>query len=45
MVIWVPIGDETDRTRSPKEMDQVFDLLLKAGASPLPHNESEVQKL
>lgn len=45
MVIWVPIGEETDRTRSPKEMNRVFDLLIKAGASLLSDDEFEVQKV
>lgn len=45
MVIWVPIGEKTDRTRSPKEMNRVFDLLIEAGASQLSDDEFEVHKV
>jgi hypothetical protein len=32
MVIWVPAGEATDRTRSPMELDATADFLIAAGA-------------
>jgi hypothetical protein len=32
LVIWVPRGDESDRTRSPEELDATADFLVAAGA-------------
>jgi DUF2075 family protein len=35
MVIWVPPGDATDSTTSPKDMDLVADVLKASGALPI----------
>lgn len=35
MVIWVPLGDEEDRTRSTSEMDRLADYLVDCGARPI----------
>jgi hypothetical protein len=32
MVIWVPVGEATDRTRRPMELDATADFLIAAGA-------------
>jgi Schlafen group 3, DNA/RNA helicase domain len=34
-VIYVPVGDETDSTRNPKEFDGIFDVLLASGCRRL----------
>jgi hypothetical protein len=35
MVIWVPVGDDKDKSRSVKEMDDVYRLLVKAGCDEI----------
>ena len=35
MVIWVPIGDDQDKSRSITEMDNVYDRLIKAGCDEI----------
>ncbi|MCK1457099.1 DUF2075 domain-containing protein [Bradyrhizobium sp. 2] len=35
MVIWVPLGDEEDPTRSPFEMDRLADYLVDCGVQPI----------
>lgn len=35
MIVWVPLGSETDVTRSPKLLDSTYDYLVKCGAEPL----------
>lgn len=35
MIIWVPLGDREDQTRSPSEMDRLADYLVNCGAQPL----------
>ena len=35
MVIFVPQGDDTDPTRSPKDFNEVYDYLLRCGTIPL----------
>ena len=40
MVIWVPRGESTDTSRSPKESDQIFEALLQSGCQPLEETET-----
>jgi hypothetical protein len=35
LVIWVPTGDASDRTRAPEELDVTADFLISAGARPM----------
>ncbi|WP_172842808.1 DNA/RNA helicase domain-containing protein [Bradyrhizobium erythrophlei] len=35
MVIWVPLGDEHDRTRSVAEMDELANYLVECGVKPI----------
>jgi hypothetical protein len=35
MIIWVPLGDEEDRTRSTEEMDHLADYLAACGAEQI----------
>jgi hypothetical protein len=35
MVLWVPVGDASDRTRKPEELDATADFLVAAGAQIL----------
>lgn len=35
MVIWVPLGDEENQTRSMSDMDRLADYLVDCGAQPI----------
>jgi hypothetical protein len=39
MVIWVPRGESTDTSRSPRESDRIFEALLQSGCQPLEETE------
>ncbi len=41
-IIWVPPGDDADRTRPTAEMDAVADYLLACGARPLEEVKPQV---
>ncbi len=35
MVIWVPEGEDSDKSRSTSEMDKIFEILLSVGCKAL----------
>jgi len=36
MVIWVPLGDKTDSSRSGRDVDSIYETLIAAGCEPTP---------
>jgi hypothetical protein len=42
MVIWVPLGDEHDRTRSVTEMDELAHYLVECGVKPVSRRSIEL---
>lgn len=36
MVIWVPLGDMTDPSRSGRDVDSIYETLIAAGCEPIP---------
>jgi DUF2075 family protein len=42
MVIWVPLGDEEDQTRSISEMDRLADYLVDCGVQPIRQSATDL---
>jgi DUF2075 family protein len=36
-IIWVPVGDQEDKTRDPESFERTANFLLQCGARPLPN--------